>query len=49
MDLSYSPEETAFRDEVRAFLSEKLPAEMSDKVRAGQELGKEGHDQCMPF
>jgi alkylation response protein AidB-like acyl-CoA dehydrogenase len=45
MDLSYSPEETAFRDEVRAFLSEKLPAEMSDKVRAGKELGKEGHDK----
>jgi len=45
MDLSYSPEETAFRDEVRAFLSEKLPAEMSDKVRDGKELGKEGHDK----
>jgi len=45
MDLSYSPEEIAFRDEVRAFLSEKLPKELSDKVRAGQELGKDGHDK----
>lgn len=45
MDLSYSDEEKAFRDEVRAFLDEKLPKELSDKVRAGQSLGKEGHDR----
>ena len=25
MDLNYTPEERAFRDEVRAFLAEKLP------------------------
>ncbi|MCR9125757.1 MAG: acyl-CoA dehydrogenase family protein [Rhodobacteraceae bacterium] len=40
MDLSYSPEEQSFRDEVRAFLAEKLPREMSDVIRAGGELGK---------
>ncbi len=40
MDLSYSPEEQEFRDEVRAFLAESLPAELSDKVRAGRELAK---------
>ncbi|QBF30641.1 acyl-CoA dehydrogenase family protein [Thalassococcus sp. S3] len=45
MDLSYSPEEIAFRDEVRAFLDAKLPKEMSDVIRAGGELGKEGHDR----
>lgn len=40
MDLSYSSEELAFREEVRGFLQEKLPKEMSDKVRKGEELGK---------
>ncbi len=43
MDLNYTDEENAFRDEVRAFLAEKLPKDVSDKVRAGQSLGKEGH------
>jgi alkylation response protein AidB-like acyl-CoA dehydrogenase len=45
MDLNYTAEETAFREEVRAFLKEKLPKEMSDTIRAGGELGKEGHDK----
>ncbi|GAA6202678.1 acyl-CoA dehydrogenase family protein [Aquicoccus sp. SU-CL01552] len=40
MDLSYSPEEQAFRDEVRAFLRDDLPKELTDKVRSGAELGK---------
>ncbi|MEM9966753.1 MAG: acyl-CoA dehydrogenase family protein [Pseudomonadota bacterium] len=40
MDLSYSEEEIAFRDEVRSFLKEKLPKEMSDVIRAGGELDK---------
>ncbi|MGX9351750.1 acyl-CoA dehydrogenase family protein [Shimia sp. W99] len=40
MDLSYSAEEIAFRDEVRAFLAENLPAHISDAVRAGGELDK---------
>ena len=40
MDLSYSPEELAFRDEVRAFLRDELPKELADKVRSGAELGK---------
>ena len=41
MDLNYTPEEIAFRDEVRAFLSEKLPKEMSDKVKYRKHLTKE--------
>jgi alkylation response protein AidB-like acyl-CoA dehydrogenase len=45
MDLSYSPEDLEFRDEVRAFLDTKLPKEMSDTISSGSELGKEGHDQ----
>jgi len=41
MDLSFSPEETAFRDEVRAFLKDKLPADIAKIVREGRELTKE--------
>ena len=45
MDLSYSDEERAFREDVRAFLAEKLPRELSDKVRRGQELTKDDHER----
>jgi alkylation response protein AidB-like acyl-CoA dehydrogenase len=38
MDLSYSPEERAFQEEVRGFLASHLPAEISDKVKARKEL-----------
>ncbi len=41
MDLNYSAEELAFRDEMRAFLDEKLPKEIAEKVRLGDELTKE--------
>ena len=45
MDLSYSEEEKAFREDVQAFLDEKLPDDLLDKVKNGQELGKEGHER----
>ncbi|MEM9319932.1 MAG: acyl-CoA dehydrogenase family protein [Pseudomonadota bacterium] len=38
MDLNYSPAEAAFQTELRAFLTANLPAELSEKVRTGQEL-----------
>lgn len=41
MDLSFSAEDIAFRDEVRTYLAENLPAHISDAVRAGGELTKE--------
>ena len=41
MDLSYTDEELAFRDEVRAFLDEKLPKEMAAKVAGRGELTRE--------
>ena len=41
MDLSFSPEEIAFRDEVRAYLAENLPKRISDAVRNGTEQTKE--------
>ncbi|NVE94996.1 acyl-CoA dehydrogenase family protein [Altererythrobacter lutimaris] len=40
MNLDFTPEEEAFREEVRTFLAEKLPARLSDKVRKGQRLTK---------
>lgn len=45
MDLSFTQEELDFRDEVRAFLDEKLPKELSEKVRIGGELDKEDMDR----
>lgn len=45
MDLRYSDEDKAFRDEVRSFLKEKLPKEFSDKIRKGQELGRENQER----
>ncbi|MBU2533183.1 MAG: acyl-CoA dehydrogenase family protein [Alphaproteobacteria bacterium] len=43
MDLSYTPEELAFRDEVRAFLKDKLPERLSSKVKAGKRITKEDY------
>jgi len=40
MDLSYTPEELAFQDELRAFLRDELPLEIADKVRTGRGLDK---------
>mmetsp|Transcript_29565 Transcript_29565/g.58143 ORF Transcript_29565/g.58143 Transcript_29565/m.58143 type:complete len:400 (-) Transcript_29565:3482-4681(-) len=40
MDLSYSPEELAFQEELRAFLRDELPSEIADKVRGGKDLSK---------
>ena len=40
MDLNYTAEETAFREEVRAFLQEKLPKDLAHKVRQRKELTK---------
>jgi alkylation response protein AidB-like acyl-CoA dehydrogenase len=40
MDLNFTPREEAFRAEVRAFLLEKLPARLSDKVANGKHLSR---------
>ena len=40
MDLSFTPEENGFRDEVRAFLRERLPLRLSERVRRGTPLDK---------
>lgn len=40
MDLTYSPTETAFRDQVRSFLADELPKATADLVRSGGALTK---------
>ena len=41
MDLNFTPEEEAFRAEVRAFLAGELPRDISDKLRLGRRLTKD--------
>jgi alkylation response protein AidB-like acyl-CoA dehydrogenase len=43
MDITYTAEELAFRDEVRRFLADKLPADISAKVREGKRLTRDDH------
>ena len=45
MDLNFTPEERAFRDEVRSFLKDKLPQRIADKVKAGQRLTKQDQEE----
>ncbi|MEI2734170.1 MAG: pimeloyl-CoA dehydrogenase large subunit [Rhodoblastus sp.] len=41
MDLSFTPEEIAFRNEVRTFFKENLPKDIRDKLVAGLHASKE--------
>jgi alkylation response protein AidB-like acyl-CoA dehydrogenase len=41
MDLNYSKEELAFRDEVRSWLAANLPQDLRDKIANYEELGRE--------
>jgi len=45
MDLAFTPEEQAFREEVQSFLKDKLPKHISDKVKAGQRLSKADQEE----
>ncbi|UXJ50847.1 acyl-CoA dehydrogenase family protein [Pseudomonas citronellolis] len=45
MDIHFTPDELAFRDEVRAFLRAKLPQDISTKVRLGKHLTKQDHQR----
>ncbi|RYJ00030.1 MAG: pimeloyl-CoA dehydrogenase large subunit, partial [Acetobacteraceae bacterium] len=35
MDLRFTPEEVAFREEVRTFIAENLPREIKERMRLG--------------
>jgi len=41
MDLNYSPEEQAFREEVRGWLRENIPADLREKVSTYAHLTKD--------
>src|SRR5271169_1407634 len=41
MDLRFTPEELAFRDEVRAFIRDNLPADIRERMRLGYSPSKE--------
>src|SRR5882672_12184456 len=41
MDLNYSPEELAFRDEVRSWLRGNLPDDLRQKMESYEELSKD--------
>ena len=41
MDLNYSSEELAFRDEVRMWLQDNLPADLREKVTNYRELSRD--------
>ena len=43
MDLNYTPEETAFRVEVREFIRSQLPGDLSRKVLEHKRLGKDDY------
>ena len=40
MDLRFTPEEVAFRDEVRGFIRDNLPADIGERVREGRPTEK---------
>ena len=41
MDLNFSAEDTAFRNEVRAFIRDSYPQYLNDKIDEGEEMAKE--------
>ena len=41
MDLAFTPEELAFRDEIREWVRAHLPKEISDKVHSAQRLTRD--------
>ena len=43
MDITYTAEECAFRDEVRRFLRSRLPADIASKVREGKRITREDY------
>jgi len=47
MEMQFTAQELAFRDEVRAFLRDKLPERLSRRIQQGKRLSKEDQVQWM--
>jgi alkylation response protein AidB-like acyl-CoA dehydrogenase len=45
MDLNFTAEEQAFREEVRQFLREQLPADISEKIKHGRAISADAYTQ----
>ncbi|MDA8870709.1 acyl-CoA dehydrogenase family protein [Rhizobiaceae bacterium] len=45
MDLNYTADEQAFREEVGSFFADKLPQDLSDKVKQGKRLSKSDNER----
>lgn len=45
MEIHYTAEQLAFRDEVREFLKQELPADIAAKVKLGKHLTKADHER----
>lgn len=45
MNVNYTAQELAFRDEVREFLTNELPADIAQKVKLGKHLSKADHQR----
>ncbi len=43
MDIAFTPDEQAFREDVRAFLTQEVPSEIRDKVLNGRHLQKDDY------
>jgi alkylation response protein AidB-like acyl-CoA dehydrogenase len=41
MDLAFTPDELAFRDEIRTWVKDNLPADISEKVHSAMRLTRE--------
>lgn len=46
MDLRLTPEEIAFRDDIRTFLREHIPASIRARLREGRHIGREDYVTC---
>jgi alkylation response protein AidB-like acyl-CoA dehydrogenase len=46
VDLRYTDEEVAFRDEIRGFLRANIPADIRKRIGEGRHIGREDFVKC---
>ena len=49
MDLNYSAEDRAFRDDIKDFIASELPDDLRDKVRLGLKIKRDDTVRCRKF